>query len=170
MSDRQWGFVFDAERCVQCHACATACRLWRAAEAGDGWRRIEWRWHGEVPGMTLRSASVACLHCVDPACLPACPSGAISKRAEDGVVLVDPALCTGCRSCAEACPFGAPRFDADGPMRKCDLCALAPGAVGEGAPPCARVCPTGALVVRRALTVGEKRRGEAEMRALLLGG
>jgi anaerobic selenocysteine-containing dehydrogenase len=63
--------------------------------------------------------------------------------AEDGLVSVDDAPCIGCRSCAEACPFGVPQFDPTDTMRKCDLCRgqnLA-GAV----PPCVDTRPGKAL-------------------------
>lgn len=162
MRERETGFVFAAERCVQCHACAAACRTWRGTEPEAAWRRIEWRWSGVFPDLALRTASVACLHCVEPACVAACPSGAIRKRAEDGVVLVDPARCTGCRTCADACPYVVPRFGADGRMTKCDLCTGAPELPEGGPPPCARSCPTGALSVA-GRTPDEKRRDEAAL-------
>lgn len=166
MPDRENGFVFVPERCVQCHACATACRIWRDTERDAPFRRIEWRWSGAYPDVALRTVSVACLHCVAPACVAACPSGALAKRAEDGAVLVDRDLCTGCRTCADACPYDVPRFVADGTMAKCDLCAGSPELREDGAPPCVRTCPTGALgwALR---SVEEKRREEAAVLALL---
>ena len=52
-----------------------------------------------------------------------CPTGASYKRAEDGIVLVDAALCIGCKLCSWACPYGAREFDGDGGvMKKCTLC------------------------------------------------
>lgn len=46
-----------------------------------------------------------CEHCLNPACVAACPSGAIYKRDEDGVVLIDEERCRGWRECVSACPF-----------------------------------------------------------------
>jgi nitrate reductase beta subunit len=46
-----------------------------------------------------------CNHCSYPACLAACPRGAIYKRPEDGIVLIDQAQCRGYRKCVEACPY-----------------------------------------------------------------
>lgn len=46
-----------------------------------------------------------CNHCLNPACVAACPSGAIYKREEDGVVLVSPDICRGWRHCIAACPY-----------------------------------------------------------------
>ena len=57
------------------------------------------------------SVSLGCQHCQDPACIPACPAGAISKNA-NGIVTVNQELCIGCRYCEWACPYGTPQFDA----------------------------------------------------------
>lgn len=52
-----------------------------------------------------------------------CPAQAISKRASDGVVLIDANSCIGCRYCEWACPYGAPQFnETTGLMTKCDFC------------------------------------------------
>ena len=65
----------------------------------------------------------SCLHCETPACVTVCPTGASYKRAEDGIVLVNPDTCIGCKLCSWACPYGAREFDEDeGVMKKCTLC------------------------------------------------
>jgi len=46
-----------------------------------------------------------CNHCLNPACMAACPSGAIYKREEDGIVLVDQEVCRGWRFCISSCPY-----------------------------------------------------------------
>jgi len=52
-----------------------------------------------------------------------CPTGASYKREEDGIVLVNPDTCIGCKLCSWACPYGAREFDDDaGVMKKCTLC------------------------------------------------
>jgi anaerobic dimethyl sulfoxide reductase subunit B (iron-sulfur subunit) len=84
------------------------------------------------------------MHCIEPACVAACPESAIEKRAEDGIVIVDRDACTGCQACLDACPFGVPQFGVDGKMQKCDLCI---GAIDMDieSPPCVATCPTKAL-------------------------
>ncbi len=54
-----------------------------------------------------------CNHCSYPACLAACPRGAIYKRPEDGIVLIDQGRCRGYRECVKACPYGKPMFRAN---------------------------------------------------------
>jgi len=80
------------------------------------------------------------MHCGKPACIEACATGAISKRVEDGIVVVDGDKCNGCRDCFSACPYGVPQFDDNGIMQMCDFCI---GANME--PACAVSCPTEAL-------------------------
>jgi len=137
------GFVFHSDKCIQCHACQAACKNWRKLEHGVNWRRVQNQWQGSYPDIFISTLSVSCMHCVAPACMDVCPSGAISKRAEDGLVLVDSALCTGCRLCFEACPVGAPQFGADGLMSKCDFCSSGPHAGCCAV--CVLTCPTQAL-------------------------
>jgi Fe-S-cluster-containing dehydrogenase component len=65
----------------------------------------------------------SCLHCEEPACVTVCPTGASYKREEDGIVLVNPDTCIGCKLCSWACPYGAREYDhTDGIMKKCTLC------------------------------------------------
>jgi electron transport protein HydN len=95
------------------------------------------------------SVPVQCKHCENPACQAVCRSDAISRI--DGRVIIDRRKCIGCKSCTEACPFGAVQMvplgfevNSDGTRRsvahKCDLCLGL-----EGGPACIRVCPTEAL-------------------------
>ena len=139
----QLGFYVDAERCVQCQACEVACKGANNVELGLKWRRVINVWIGQYPQLTNRNLSVSCMHCAEPACMEVCPTGAITKRAQDGIVLVDRDVCIGCRTCAKACKYGAPQFGADGTMQKCILCADRLDAGGE--PACVGTCPGEAL-------------------------
>jgi anaerobic dimethyl sulfoxide reductase subunit B (iron-sulfur subunit) len=94
-------------------------------------------------GVRASAFSIACMHCEEPSCREACPSGAISKL-EDGTVLVDPGTCTACAKCVEACPFGMIHVH-DGAPVKCDLCVEL-RAAGER-PACVAACPMRALEV-----------------------
>jgi len=64
-----------------------------------------------------------CNHCTYPACLAACPRGAIYKRPEDGVVLIDQERCRGYRKCVEACPYKKAMYrPTSGVSEKCVAC------------------------------------------------
>jgi nitrate reductase beta subunit len=64
-----------------------------------------------------------CEHCLNPACVAACPSGAMYKRSEDGIVLVDQDQCRGWRMCVSGCPYKKVYFNhKTGKAEKCTLC------------------------------------------------
>jgi len=64
-----------------------------------------------------------CEHCLNPACVAACPSGAIYKRTEDGIVLVDQDGCRGWRQCVTGCPYKKVYFNhRTGKAEKCTFC------------------------------------------------
>ncbi|MCI6206442.1 MAG: nitrate reductase subunit beta [Corynebacterium glucuronolyticum] len=64
-----------------------------------------------------------CEHCLNPACVASCPSGAMYKRSEDGIVLVDQDQCRGWRMCLSGCPYKKVYFNhVSGKAEKCTLC------------------------------------------------
>jgi anaerobic dimethyl sulfoxide reductase subunit B len=139
----QYGFDFDPDRCVQCHACEIACKSAHAAEAGITWRRVVSLWQGKFPAVVSRALSLGCMHCGEPACMSVCPARAITKRASDGIVLVDADKCIGCKTCFWACPFGVPQYGSSGKMQKCDLCS---DRLVQGLDPvCVATCPAEAI-------------------------
>jgi anaerobic dimethyl sulfoxide reductase subunit B len=141
---KQYIFYHDAERCIKCFACEVACKQWHGIKAGTiKCRRVEETTSGTFPEVKRTFKSITCMHCVKPRCIEACQQGAISKREEDGIVIVDAVKCNGCRSCFEVCPVGAPQFGEDGIMQKCDMCL---DLIEDGQLPfCVATCPTKAL-------------------------
>jgi nitrate reductase beta subunit len=64
-----------------------------------------------------------CEHCLNPTCVAACPSGAIYKREEDGIVLIDQDKCRGWRMCVSACPYKKIYYNwSSGKSEKCTFC------------------------------------------------
>ena len=64
-----------------------------------------------------------CEHCLNPSCAASCPSGAIYKRSEDGIVLVDQDACRGWRKCITGCPYKKVYFNhKTGKAEKCTFC------------------------------------------------
>lgn len=81
-----------------------------------------------------------CNHCTHPACKEACPRGAIEKRTQDGIVVVNQDHCHGYRFCVEACPYKKVFFDTERQVAaKCIFCF--PRVEQGVAPACARQCP-----------------------------
>jgi Fe-S-cluster-containing dehydrogenase component/CRP-like cAMP-binding protein len=161
--------VIDQDACVRCGHCAWSC----ASTHADGISRLVRRGDkvivqreaaapGAVEGVVARVARLAsevewapllvpnsCQHCKNPSCMIDCPTAAIGRDAR-GEVFIREELCTGCGSCARACPWDniqiAPRASG-GPSGasaevavKCDLCAGAPAG-----PACVAACPTQAI-------------------------
>lgn len=121
--DLQLGFVHNNVDCIGCRACEIACKDKNGLPAGPRFRRVMYVEGGTYPEVFAYKVNMSCNHCAEPACLPTCPTGAIWKRKENGVVDIDSTLCIGCRRCEAACPFGAPQFDpSDGLVKKCNLC------------------------------------------------
>ncbi|MBV1707993.1 MAG: 4Fe-4S dicluster domain-containing protein [Hyphomicrobiales bacterium] len=157
------GLVIDLDTCVGCHACAVSCKEWnhggasgplpdydsRGANPDGLWfnRIHSYETEGGACGSRTVNFPRSCLHCEEPQCVTVCPTGASYKRAEDGIVLVNPDICIGCKLCSWACPYGAREFDEDESiMKKCTLCVdriyneTLPEAERE--PACVASCPS----------------------------
>ena len=132
---KQMAFYFDSSACTDCKACQIACKDRSSLPVGVKWRRViqyvggSWtpvnRKNGTMSpnGVYSYSLSISCKHCQNPVCLEGCPAGGITKREEDGIVVINTDDCIGCRYCEWTCPYGAPQFDPEsGVMTKCDFC------------------------------------------------
>lgn len=159
-------FDFDPSKCTACQACVMACMDQNDIDVVHHQHpfRNAAELESEEDGTQKFSfLSVACMHCEDAPCVMGCPSACLYKDQESGLTLYDNTNCIGCHSCAMACPFGAPSFNAEGKMEKCDGCVerLRRGMV----PACVRVCPSGALTCRPASEYHEEQVGKS-LRAL----
>lgn len=121
--EMQLGFVHNNVDCIGCRACEIACKDKNGLPSGPRFRRVQYIEGGTFPDVFAYKVNMSCNHCAQPACLPACPTGAIYKRKKDGIVDIDSTLCIGCRRCEATCPYGAPQYDpTDGLVKKCNMC------------------------------------------------
>lgn len=142
----------DPSRCVGCQRCELACTEFNEGRAQPSLSRIKVAravnfglagptggagMHGDWgDGLILQGVCLQCPHPVS--CATACPQNAVRLDPQTGARVIDPAVCTGCRLCQRACPWGMLSFDEDaGVATKCFLC--------HGRPKCVEACPAGAL-------------------------
>ena len=145
----QMGFYFDQTRCTSCFTCIVACEDWHDIPAGPVfWRRVIEIEKNKFPNVFVAYLSLSCCHCSQPACIAACPVDAISKRQEDGIVLVNQEECLGkdsCGLCLTACPYEIPQFglEENAKVQMCDFCI---DRLAENKSPiCVDACPMQAL-------------------------
>ena len=140
---KQLGFIHNNMDCIGCRACEIACKDKNGLAPGPRFRRVMYVEGGQFPEVFAYKVNMSCNHCAEPACLPTCPTGAIWKRADNGIVDIDSTLCIGCRRCEAACPYGARiQIKKTGVIEKCRFCWYE----GEpGNPPrCVGTCISGA--------------------------
>lgn len=157
----RWGMVIDLASCVGCYACSVACKAENGTPPGVWYAPVYEKEIGTYPTAKRVFLPTLCFHCKEPLCMKACPTGAITKRA-DGIVLVDQEKCCGSRACIAACPYGALSFVEEqqgafgeeltpfekafanhsaGTAQKCTFCAHRIDQ-GNYEPACVQTCPT----------------------------
>lgn len=94
------GFFFDQARCTGCFACSIACKDWNDVPAGPAnWMRIQTAEKGKFPRISVSRLATSCYHCEQAICSFVCPNEAITKREEDGIVVVDRDKCRDEQTC-----------------------------------------------------------------------
>lgn len=142
----------NPERCIGCKQCQIACAV-EHSQSKNLYQAVfeEPKPRPRVlvaPGLYLdTSFPNKCRHCDPAPCMTVCPTGAISRDGDMGIVLVDEAKCIACAMCAMVCPFDVITFYPTGTKLaaiKCDHC-IERQSRGE-VPACVEACKTGALV------------------------
>jgi Fe-S-cluster-containing dehydrogenase component len=162
------GILYDATLCVGCRSCMVGCK--KANNMPMEFTGPQRRWENPVD-LSSKTLNIIkaytngtpktkdsetngyafikrqCMHCVDPACVSACPATAMTKDPKTGIVAYNEDACIGCRYCAVACPFNIPKFEWDNPFPKIVKCQLCQHLIAVGRiPACTSECPTGASI------------------------
>jgi carbon-monoxide dehydrogenase iron sulfur subunit len=124
--------IVNPDLCIGCRMCEAVCSLVHYGAVGISHARLKVVRYDHAAFFN----PVVCMQCEVPYCASACPSRAISKNPETGVVKILKNKCTGCKMCLTACPFGAMGF-VDNVAIKCDHCG--------GNPSCVEFCRATAL-------------------------
>ncbi len=143
----QYRFVFDASVCVGCHSCEVACAEQNQLPPEVRWRRVGEVEGGSFPNTRRFNISMACNHCLEPACLIGCPTEAYVKLS-NGIVDHHAEDCIGCGYCTWNCPYSVPVFWPErNVVTKCDLCKprLEQGLTSA----CVDACPTHAIGIEK---------------------
>jgi len=153
------GLLITPELCIACRGCQSACKQWnklpgeRTQNTGtyenpprltsNLFNQIHFIENNKDVGIEWLFVRRACMHCGQAGCMDICPSPGTLFRTKEGAVMYNKSKCIGCKLCAAACPFDVPRFDENGKISKCTLCA---DRISSGLPTaCAKTCTTGAI-------------------------
>ncbi|MDP8208179.1 MAG: 4Fe-4S dicluster domain-containing protein [Candidatus Electryonea clarkiae] len=160
----------DVTKCIGCRDCVVACKqtynldkdVPRRWSNDDGLSSRNWTSIIERENNTF--VRKQCRHCLEPACVAACPVGAL-QISDEGPVIYDSKKCMGCRYCMLVCPYGIPRYDWDLAVpfvRKCIMCF--PRLQEGKQPACTEACPVEATIfgTRDELLAEAHRRIKAE--------
>ena len=147
-------FTIAVARCNGCYNCQLACKDehadndWTPYAApqpmtGHFWAKVEEHVRGTIPKVKIHYISRLCNHCEKAACMEACKNKAIYRR-DDGLVVIDPAKCAGCKACQTACPYDAIYFNER--LNICQKCTGCAHLLDNGSSPrCVEACSTGAM-------------------------
>jgi Fe-S-cluster-containing dehydrogenase component len=151
----KWNLIVDVAKCTNCNLCTLANQDEHVDNEFAGysapmpkhdhvWIDILGRERGSGPVMDVVYLPVMCQHCDDAPCMAAAENGAVTKR-EDGIVHIDPVRAKGQKAIADACPYGAVKWneELDLPQHWFFDAHLLDNGWAE--PRCTQVCATGAL-------------------------
>jgi Fe-S-cluster-containing dehydrogenase component len=152
---KKWNLIVDVAKCTNCNCCTLANQDEHVGNEfpgysapmpkhGHRWIDIRTKERGSGPLMDVAYLPVMCQHCDDAPCMKAAKNGAITKRA-DGIVHIDPVKAKGQKAIADACPYGAVRWNEELDLPQHWFFDAHLIDRGWKEPRCAQVCATGAL-------------------------
>lgn len=116
--------VIRQSRCIDCELCMEACKSTNSVPA-YGYRTIilERSIPKDLAQRERAFMPILCNQCNQPSCVRVCPTGATYKDSVNGIVLMAPRKCIGCKTCMAACPYNARYYkDEARAIDKCDFC------------------------------------------------
>jgi tetrathionate reductase subunit B len=151
-------FVVDLSVCNGCYCCQIACKDEHVGndwtpyakpqpDTGQFWIGLTEKVRGHVPQVKVSYLPQMCHHCDEAPCIEQCEAEAIYQR-DDGLVIINPEKCVGCKLCADTCPHDAIFFNEELNLaQKCTGCAhlLDNDPEEWSVPRCVDQCPTEAL-------------------------
>ena len=102
---QQYAFDVDLDACSGCKSCVAACHALNGLEEEKSWRDVGLLHGGSQSLPVIQHVTTACHHCLDPACMHACPVEAYEKDPVTGIVRHLDDQCFGCQYCTLACPL-----------------------------------------------------------------
>jgi Fe-S-cluster-containing dehydrogenase component len=151
----KWNLIVDVAKCTNCNLCTLANQDEHVDNEFEGysapmpkhdhlWIDIRCNERGSGPVMDVVYLPVMCQHCDDAPCMAAAKNGAVTKR-DDGIVLIDPVKAKGQKAIADACPYGAVKWNEELQLPQAWFFDAHLLDSGWEEPRCAQVCATGAL-------------------------
>ncbi len=186
--------LFDGPGCIGCRACVDACKKKYNLPAMDmsgsfagstlpaepstspktythpaelsayTWINVRFTEIEDAKGYRMVNTLHKCMHCINPACVAACPVGALHKTADGTATVYDDKKCIGCRFCMVACPFGIPTYEWNNPIpfvRKCIFCS---DLLEKGEPP---ACVVACAKRTKCITIGDRDEQLAKARKMV---
>lgn len=116
--------VIQQNQCIDCELCLEACRTTNSVPAYGHRTLILERNIPNAMGQRERMfMPILCNQCNEPHCVRVCPTGATYKDDNNGIVLMTPSKCIGCKTCMAACPYNARYYKEElRAIDKCNFC------------------------------------------------
>lgn len=153
--------LIDPGKCLACKTCELQC----AVEHSKSKELMKAVCEKPLPQARIKveaegdgAIPLQCRHCEDASCVKVCPTKAMVKTEAEGPVLIKEELCTGCKLCIPACPFGVIHIGrGDAAVTKCDFCFER--LKKKELPACVQSCPSKAMKFKsiEAINKGKKK-------------
>lgn len=140
----RYGMAIDLRKCMGCNTCSVSCKVENDVPPGVSRSWVKVIEKGTYPNVRRSFLPALCNNCENPICLQNCPVNATWQR-DDGIVMIDPHRCIGCKYCIASCPYNVRHVN---PIKKIvQKCTFCHHRVDAGLQPaCVESCPPGARV------------------------